>query len=370
MSDQLQLAGESVDVDKLDTAKPLAEIFQPFAVTLDKWAAKVKTLAVTDINQKTEMAQARLARLEIKDARVAMEKTRLGLVEKLKERTGKIDTFARGYRVKMEALEAELKESEEFAIRYAAKVKSDLKIKRETELAPFVDPPIFLIDLSDLTEAEYQKTLENGKLLRQAKLDAAAKAEAERLAKIEADRVERERIAAENARLKALAEEQAKAMEEERKRVQAERAEEAKKAEIERKRIEAERAEERRKAKEESDRIAEETRKRHMEAMAKAADERKRIEAELIAQQQKEEKARRELAAKAKAEAEERARIEAARRAAEAAPDIEKLRAFDVAIRMLPIPVLQTVKIGLEAKVLELAKWVQWEITKLEEPKV
>ena len=69
-----------IDVAALDTAKPLEEIFQPFETVLAKWEAKAAALVVTDINQKTEMQQARLARLELKEARVTMDKTRLGLV--------------------------------------------------------------------------------------------------------------------------------------------------------------------------------------------------------------------------------------------------------------------------------------------------
>jgi hypothetical protein len=74
-----------IDVGALDTAKPLEEIFQPFKTVLDKWEAKAAALVVTDISQKTEMAQARLARLELKEARVTMDKTRKGLVEGLSE---------------------------------------------------------------------------------------------------------------------------------------------------------------------------------------------------------------------------------------------------------------------------------------------
>ena len=60
-------------------------------------------------------------------------------------------------------------------------------------------------DLSAISEKDYAKMLADAKLLKQAKIDAAAKAEAEAKAKAEAERIERERIAAENARLKAEA---------------------------------------------------------------------------------------------------------------------------------------------------------------------
>ncbi len=373
-----------VDVAQLDTAKPLAEIFQPFQTTLDKWEAKAKSLKVTDINQKTEMAQARLARLELKEARVTMDKTRKGLVEGLKARTGKIDDTARTIRVKMEELEAELLESEQFAERHAAQLKAELKQKREAALLPFLDAPV-VTDLSSLSEEDFAKVLSDAQLLRQARIDAAAKAEAERKAKEEADRIERERIAAENARLKAEAEEERQRIQ----RIEAERAEERRKAkeeadriaaaaEAERKRIEAERAEERRKVEAEAERKAEEARKEReaIEAKAKAeaakaAKEAARLKAELEARQK--EDAARIANEKAAAEAErarvevERAAAEEARRQAAAAPDAAKLKAFAATLRALELPTLNngTVNTQLAEQTEKFAKWVETQIPKL-----
>ncbi len=365
------------DINQLDTAKPLEEVFQPFTTTLAKWEAKVQSLVVTDIGQKTEMAQARLARLELKEARVTMDKTRLSLVAGLKARTSKIDSTAREIREKIEALEATLLESEQFAERHSAKMKAELKLSREQELAPFMDTPI-LGDLSDLSAADYATTLENTKLIRQAKLDAAAKAEVERKAKEEAERVERERIAAENARLKAeaiererLAEIERQKAEVERQRIEAAHAEERRKAkeesdrlaaqaEAERKRLEAERATERRLAEQEAARLAEEARKEREAIEAKA-----RAEAEVAAQEAA--KLRAELEAKARAEKKEKERLEAERIAAEkaakkaaAAPDKAKLVAFAETVRRLELPVLSNpfVATKLTAEIEALAAWV------------
>ncbi len=368
-TDNLTLSPPPVDVDQLDTAKPLVEIFQPFAVTLEKWAAKAKTMVVTDINQRTEMAQARLARLEIKETRVAMERTRVGLVEKLKERTSKIDAVARGYRVKMESLEEELRQSEEFAIRHAAKLKAELKLQREAELLQFTSGPV-LVDLSDLSDKDYAFVLSDAKLLHQAKIDAANKAEAERKAKEEADLAERKRVAAENARLKAEAVEKARLAEEQRKRdadeaakVLAELNLRFERQQAEQKRVwaeeEAKRAEERRKTKEEADLLAAIVRKEHEEAMTKAMTERRAIEAKAKAEAAAAAKARAELAAKAKAEAKEKARIEKAKRDAELAPDYKKLQLFAQVLRGLQIPTLQTLDLDLAGKVEEWAQWVE-----------
>lgn len=347
------------NVDALDTAKPLSEIFQPFNTTLEKWTAKAASLVVTSIEQKTEMQQARLARLELKEARVTMDKTRKGLVEGLKARTSKIDATARVIREKMEALEEQLKASEEFAERHAEKVKAELKLAREKELLPFLDSAI-VTDLSALSEEDYAKTLADAKLLRQAKLDVAARAEAEQKAKAEAERIERERIAAENERLKAEAAEAARIAEEERKRIAAERAEEQRKAEIERQRLEAERAAERKAAQAEADRLAAIAKQERDAIEAKA-----RAEAEAAAAEAA--KLRAELEAKARAEATEKARLEAERLAAEkaakkaaAAPDKAKLEAFAETIRALPVPALSNpfVTTKLTAEIASLAAWI------------
>lgn len=355
-----------IDVGALDTAKPLDEIFQPFKTVLDKWEAKAVSLVVTDISQKTEMQQARLARLELKEARVTMDKTRKGLVEGLKARTSKIDETARIIRVKIEGLEEILRASEEFADRYAEKMKAELKVKRETELAPFMDSPV-VTDLSALSEDDWAKTLSDAKLLRQAKIDAAAKAEADRIAKEEADRVERARIAAENERLKAEAAETARLAEIERKRIEAERAEEQRKAKEERDRIEAERAAERKKAEAESARLAEAARKEREAIESKA-----RAEAEAAAVEAA--KLRAELEAKAKAEAVEKARIEAERIAAEkaakkaaAAPDKAKVMLFAGALRDMARLKLndEPLSEAIWMKVNELADWCESTAEKL-----
>jgi hypothetical protein len=354
------------DVDSLDTAKPLAEIFQPFQAVLEKWEAKASALVVTDMSQKTEMAQARLARLELKEARVNMDKTRKKMVEGLKARTGKIDGVARTIREKLEALEEQLRASEEFAERHAAQQKAQLKVAREAELLPFVETPI-LGDLSDLSTEAYAKTLADAKLLKQAKLDAIAKAEADRKAKEEADRIERERIIAENAKIKAEAAEAARLAEVERQRIEAERAEERRKAQEEAARIEAERKEERRKADAEAARVAEIARKEREAIEAKA-----KAEAEKAAKEAAKLKA--ELEAKAKAEAAEKARIakeEAARaeslRVAAAAPDKAKLKAFAAVIRGLEAPALNNkdVQIQLSEQTEEFAVWIESRIREL-----
>jgi len=362
-------------VEKLDTAQPLAEIFQPFQITLAKWKEKATSLVVTSPTQKAEMQQARLARLELKDARVMMEKTRKGLVEHLKARTGKIDAAARAIREEMEALETKLLESEQFAERHAAKLKAETKLLREQELAPFMDTPI-IGDLSDLSVADYATVLTNAKLARQARIDAALKAEQEAAAKARAEQEQRERIAAENARLKEEAEKA---------RQEREAAEAA--AKIERDRIEAERAEEARKAAAEIKRVADaaEAERKRVEAVVRAEQARLQREheaAQAEARKQAEAaqadaaKAREELRKKQEAEAAEKKKLEAERKAREkaervaaAAPDKEKLKAFAAAIRAVPTPTLSNAEL-IDRLALKMNQLNAWLITALDDDKL
>lgn len=221
MSEPTLAVGPALDISKLDTAQPLTEIFQPYQTTLERWQSQIEALTVTNIHQTAAMEQARIARLELKQARVAMDKRRKELVEGLKERTSKIDGVARQIRVAIEDLEEKLRASEEFKERYLAQQKAELKQGRELELQPFMEGPI-AIDLSELSEEDYARVLDNAKLAQKIRAEQAAKAEAERKAKEEAERLERERIKAENERLKAEAQKRERAAAEERKRVEAE----------------------------------------------------------------------------------------------------------------------------------------------------
>lgn len=209
-----------VDVSQLDTAKPLDVVFLPFQSVLDKWKEKAASLTVTRLDQTAEMFKARSARLELKDARVTLDKTRKGMVEGLKARTGKIDEAARTIRVEMEKLEAQLLESELFAERHAKKLQEELIQKRSAALQPFVTGPI-LINLAVLSDAEFNACLEDAYGAHQAKLEAAAKAEAARVAQVAADAAERKRLKAENEELERKAAEATKAVMIERRRVQA-----------------------------------------------------------------------------------------------------------------------------------------------------
>ncbi len=399
------------------STETLVEAFRPIFAKAREAIAQAAGVAesVKDATCVREIAKSRACRLALRKVRLESDETR----KKHKEHAllyGKaVDGFHNILMADVSPLETALKEAEDIAERAEAKRLADLHAARVAELLPLSDTPI-LGSLADLSEPDYQKMLSNAKMLRQAKLDAAAKAEADRLAKEESERVERERLAAENARLQAEAVQREAAAKAEReaaeKELAEERAEAARvaaeikaKADAEAKaaaeQAARERAEIEAKAKAEAERIAEVARREQAERVAEAkaqAEERarvERIEAEnqrqALLKKHAEEKAaeklaseklaneraaieaeaakvRAELAAKEKVQAEAAAKVEAEKKAAAAAakkaaaaPDNSKLKAFAELVRRLPLPTLsnQTKESALVSAVGRLVSWVE-----------
>lgn len=370
-------AGET-GLEKQST-ETLVEAFKPiFAkarAAID--AAKGVAESVKDATCVTEIKKSRACRLALRAVRLESD----GVRKKQKEHAllyGRaVDGFHNILLADLTPVETALQEAEDVAERAEAARKATLKAEREKELAPLLDTPV-MGDLSALSEAEYKTMLNDAKLLRQAKIDAAAKAEADRKAKEEADRLERERIAAENEKLKAAAAETARLAEIERKRIEAEREAERAKATAEAERAAKAAKIEREKAlaaaKVESDRLASE-----LEAKAKAdAAENAKKQAKLEADRKKAEAARKEaeaeaakvraeMEAKATAEAKVRQAAELAAKEAAAAPDKAKLEAFAAAIRALVVPTIGNEAVGasLTEQTEKFAAWVESCIKKL-----
>lgn len=186
-----------------------------------------------------------------------------------------------------------------------AKRKAELKEERIKLLADYSEVvSVEFIDLANMDEDSFNRLLETSKISLQTKRDAEAKAEAERLDAIEAERkrIEEQRI--ENERLKKEAEEKEKQLEAERKKA----ADEAEKIRIEN---EKKLAEERAKAEKER-KIAEEAAKKlQAEADAKLKEEQEKARKEKEKADAERAKLEAELKAKKDAEEAERKRIEA-----------------------------------------------------------
>lgn len=207
------------------------------------------------------------------------------------------------------------------------KRKAELKAERLVIMEPYESVcSTQFIDLENMGEDDFQKLLDGARLSLETKLEAEKKAEEERLAVIEAERIRQEEIRLENERLKKEAEEKEKALAEERAKVEAERKKqeairlaEQKKADelLAKQKAEAEaklksEQEKAKKAQEEADKKLAEERKLAEEKLAKEMESARKLEAELKAKKDAEE------AEKKRLEAEEKARIEAEKKAAKA----------------------------------------------------
>ena len=372
-------------------ALSLAETFKPIFAKARAAIADAQGVAesVKDSTCVREIRKSRACRLALRAVRLESENTRRAQKQHALLYGKAVDGFHNILLADLSPVETALQEAEDVAERAEAARLAQLKADREKELVPLLDDmfhPGIVGDLSALSEKDFAKMLSDAKLLRQAKIDAAAKIEADRKAKEESDRIERERIAAENVRLKVEAEAREAA-------AKAEREEAARKLAAEREAAEKKLAEERAAAAAAAKKAAEQARKEReaIEAAAKAAAEKARKEREEVEAKARAERAAADAAARkeqarlqavaveehrkaAAAEAQARAAREAeAKKAAEAAaaakraaaaPDNSKAKAFADLLREMPLPQFAGQAWALlPSKVEALAKWIEAQIS-------
>jgi hypothetical protein len=232
-------------------------------------------------------------------------------------------------------LERHLQEQEDYAERLAAAERLRIGNERAEAIAPYLDTGSVVPQLADMTPEQWRSYFEDAKILCAAKIESARKAEADRIAREQAEAAERERLSIENERLRAEAAEReakAKAEREAAEKAQREAAEIARK---EREAIEAKAKAEREAAEKEIARIKAE------------ADKAAKLEAERQAYE----------ASKQKAAA------DAAKKAARA-PDKQKALAFAATVRALKAPEASTsegkaVMAEITAKIEGFAKWIE-----------
>jgi hypothetical protein len=355
----------------LEAAKvaSLAETFRPLfnksRAAIDE--AKGVAESVKDATCVKEIRKARACRLALRAVRLESDETRKREKQSALLYGKAVDGFHNILMADLSPVETALQEAEDTAERAEAARLSALKASREAELRPVTDGPI-LGDLSELSEEQFAKMLSDAKLLRQAKIEAAAKAEAEAKAKAEADRAERERIAAENARLKAEAEAREATAKAEREAAAAKLAEEraaaeaAAKAAAEKARKEREAIE----AKAKAEREAAEAKAREERAAAEAAAKKEQARLKAIADEERRklQEAEAEAQRLRDVEAKRQADAAAAKKKAEAAPDNAKAQAFANALRAMPLPTFQHSPqfANLGNYVESLAKWIEGQI--------
>lgn len=301
----------------------IQEGFQAAFEQAEAWREKALAIKVTSLADKEAMQQAREMRLALKNIRVEAEKKRKALKEDALVMGRAIDGVNNLLLAAITPLERHLEEQEKFAERLAEQERQRRLAERTEALQPYIEVGQAVPALDVMTDDQFAKYLDDAKLLHAAKIEAAKKAEAERIAREQAEAAERERLRIENERLRAEAAE--------------------------------------REAKAKAEREA-------------AARELARIKAEQEAAAKKEREARekleRELAAK-KAEEEAKAKAEAAAaKKAAAAPDKTKLRTIAASVRAIHLPTVSTpeasvILADIAAKRESFAKWIEAQISTL-----
>ncbi|CAB4156242.1 hypothetical protein UFOVP673_47, partial [uncultured Caudovirales phage] len=290
---------------------------------------------VTSLDQKAEMKLARTIRLELKNIRVAAEKERVKLKANALLMGKAIDGVNNLLLAAIVPLEKHLEEQEQYGERLAEAERLRIKAEREALLAPFLGEGQPVASLEIMSAEQWDGYFSDAKLLHAAKIEAARKAEAERIAKEQAEAAERERLRIENERLRAEAlerEAKAKAEREAAEKAQREAAEVARK---EREAIEAKAKAELEAAEKEINRI-----KAESDKAAKLEAERQAYEA-----------------------SKQKAAADAAKKAARA-PDKQKALAFAATVRALKAPEASTsegkaVMAEITAKIEGFAKWIE-----------
>lgn len=180
-----------------ETSLSLQEKFLPFLEQAQEWDQKARAIVVTDINQKDEMQEARMMRLEVKAFRVKVENVRKELKEESLRKWQAIDKVANIIKAVIEPIEEHLELQEKYALVQDNNRKLELKQTRLNLLAPFEANTEF-VKLDEMTDEQFNVFLEESKTNYDLKI---ADIERQRLQEIE-DAKEKDKLRTENEKLK------------------------------------------------------------------------------------------------------------------------------------------------------------------------
>jgi hypothetical protein len=285
----------AVKVSEQKQQEVISVLNQIFTGTSD-WEKQVDAIEVKSIADKMSIQLANTARINVKNARLYAEKVfdaKRDEVQQIKSEYDLEDKLwlkaKQVMQIKFKAIEEKAEWKAKTIERYEAEQK-ELRTQIRIEKVAKFNPELNRIEFENMSNEMFDIFIPGIEKAHNDKIEAEKKAEAERLAAIEADRLERERIKAENERLQKEAAEKEKALAIERKAVEEkarierekqaailakERAEAAAKQKVIEAKAAAERAEAERKLKEQQEKAREEA--------EKAAAERAKLQAELQA---------------------------------------------------------------------------------------
>jgi hypothetical protein len=187
------------------SAEALRLAFNPLFTAAADWSKRVNGLSVTDVSQKREMKLARESRLALKEIRCNADRQRKKLKEESLRRGKAIDGIYNVLEYLVTPLEEQLLAMEQFAERKEATRLDEQLVERQKALTYFGFPAMDTGALRTMADEDFQKLLADAQLMAEAKQREAERVELERLAKERAEAEERQRLAAENARLQAEA---------------------------------------------------------------------------------------------------------------------------------------------------------------------
>jgi type IV secretory pathway VirB10-like protein len=174
-----------------------------------KLSEGAKEIVVTDESQTDLMLKARETRLTLKSLRTHVETVRVELKEQSLREGRAIDGVSNLIKALIVPVEEHLEKQEKYAeIKELERVQKKYEERIEL-LSPFVDD-ISLYAIKDMSDVVFDNLLAGCKASFQAKKDAEAKVEADRIAKEKAKEEEDKKIREENEKLKRDAEAQEK----------------------------------------------------------------------------------------------------------------------------------------------------------------
>ena len=171
--------------------------FSAMFTRVEGWQTEAAALVVTDASEVRKMKQARLLRLEIKEARIGLEKRRKEMKAGILLEGKAIDGAFAVFESFAAPIEAMLLEQEQFAKRIEDAKREQLRGARvEALMAIGVETVAMPAALGEMSEEAWLVVLDDAKAAREAKLEAARQEEEVR---VEAARLVAERAAIDKA---------------------------------------------------------------------------------------------------------------------------------------------------------------------------
>lgn len=248
MDNPLAIAVRNESIDESE-GLVLQNNFVTFLQQIESMKQQALSINVTSVDQIDEIKKAREWRLTVKNIRVDCEKVRKKLKEDSLRRGRAIDGMANVIKDIIAPIEEHLDNQEKFVELQEMKRIAEVRQKRILELLEYqVDGNNFQ-GLGEMPEEQYTHLLNGVKDAFEKALEAAKKADEDRIKREQEEAAERERLKAENAKLLKKQEEESRARrEEEAKRAKEREAERVKNEKLKQKlkeeedaRIEAER---------------------------------------------------------------------------------------------------------------------------------